>query len=117
MEDESSDTQKTSIGDHGRAGLTSDEVEKILEEVGFNELKYIEISALQLFSLQFYGTMPFILEAACILALGIQSYIDFAIIVAILLCNAYLGFHEEIKAKDSLVRCVTNANANLTATY
>ena len=104
MEGEQSDIQRTSIGDHGRVGLTNDEVDKILEEVGFNELKYVEISTLQLFSLQFYGTMPFILEAAFILALGIQSYIDFAIIFAMLLCNAYLGFHEEIKAKDSLVR-------------
>lgn len=104
MESEQSDAQKTSVEDHGRTGLTNDEVDKILEEVGFNELKYVEISALQLFFLQFYGTMPFILEAACILAMGIQSYIDFGIIFAILLCNAYLGFQEEIKAKESLVR-------------
>ena len=42
------------------------------------------------------------LEIACILALAVQDWIDFAIIAAILLCNGYLGFHEELKAKASL---------------
>jgi magnesium-transporting ATPase (P-type) len=42
------------------------------------------------------------LELAAILAIAVQDYIDFAIIMAILLCNGYLGFHEELKAKASL---------------
>lgn len=42
------------------------------------------------------------LELAAILALAVQDYIDFAIIAAILICNGYLGFHEELKAKASL---------------
>lgn len=47
--------------------------------------------------------MPFMLEIACILALAVQSYPDFAIIGGILLSNGCLGFHEELKAKRSLV--------------
>jgi hypothetical protein len=46
--------------------------------------------------------MPYMLELAAILAIAVQDYIDFAIIMAILLCNGYLGFHEELKAKASL---------------
>lgn len=42
------------------------------------------------------------LELAAILAIAVQDYIDFAIIAAILICNGYLGFHEELKAKASL---------------
>ena len=36
------------------------------------------------------------------LALAVQDYTDFAIIFAMLLCNGYLCFHEELKAKESL---------------
>lgn len=43
------------------------------------------------------------LEIACILALAVEDWIDFAIIAAIVLCNGYLGFTEELKAKASLV--------------
>lgn len=103
IENQMGDYQSTTIGDHGRAGLSTVEAEKLYEEVGFNELNYIEISALQLFLLQFTGMMPIILEIACVLALAIQSFIDFAIIFIILLTNSCLGFHEEIKAKESLV--------------
>eukprot|EP01034_Spumella_vulgaris_P021274 gene21274-27297_t len=46
--------------------------------------------------------MPYMLELACILALAVQDWIDFAIIAAIVLCNGYLGFAEELKAKESL---------------
>ena len=47
--------------------------------------------------------MPYMLELACILALAVQDYVDFVIIAAIVLCNGFLGFHEELKAKASLV--------------
>jgi magnesium-transporting ATPase (P-type) len=47
--------------------------------------------------------MPYMLELACILALAVQDYVDFAIIAAIVLSNGFLGFHEELKAKASLV--------------
>ena len=42
------------------------------------------------------------LELAAIIAIAVEDYIDFAIIMAILLVNGYLGFHEELKAKASL---------------
>lgn len=48
--------------------------------------------------------MPYTLEVACILALAVEDWIDFAIIAALLLCNGFLGFHEELKAKA----CRTN---------
>ena len=37
-----------------------------------------------------------------VLALAVEDYTDFAIIFAMLLCNGYLGFHEALKAKESL---------------
>ena len=41
---ESADFQRTFVGDHGRAGLSSAEAEKLYDEVGYNELKHVEIS-------------------------------------------------------------------------
>lgn len=84
-------------------GLTTAQAEQLYAEVGFNELPHIEVSLFWLFFEQFTGVMPFMLEVACILALGVESWIDFAIIAAILLCNGCLGFAEELKAKASLV--------------
>jgi H+-transporting ATPase len=52
--------------------------------------------------MQFTGTMPYMLELACILSLAVSDWVDFAIIAAMILCNGYLGFHEELKAKESL---------------
>ena len=46
--------------------------------------------------------MPYMLELAAIIAIAVEDYIDFAIIMAILIVNGYLGFHEELKSKASL---------------
>ena len=86
-----------------RRGLTTAEAEKLYETVGFNELPHVEVSLVLMFLSQFTGVMPYMLEIACILALAVQSWIDFAIIAAILICNGCLGFLEELKAKKSLV--------------
>jgi len=48
------------------------------------------------------GTMPIMLEVACIVSLAISDYPDFGIILAMLLCNGCLGFYEELKAAKSL---------------
>jgi magnesium-transporting ATPase (P-type) len=89
---------------HERQGLTTAEAEHLYETVGFNELPYVEVSLFWMFFAQFTGVMPFMLELACVLALAVQSWIDFAIIAAILICNGVLGFMEELKAKQSLVK-------------
>ena len=86
-----------------KVGLTSAEAERLYEEVGFNELPHVEVSLVWMLLGQFMGVMPYMLEIAAILALAVESYIDFAIIAAILLSNGLLGFHEELNAKASLV--------------
>lgn len=97
-----------------RVGLTTAQAEALYESVGFNELPHVEISLFWLFFVQFTGVMPYMLEIAFILALAIQSYPDFAIIFAIVLTNGCLGFTEELKAKNALVRLFLNFNASLT---
>ena len=62
----------------------------------------MEISLWWIFFIQFTGLMPYMLELAAVIAIAVEDYIDFAIIMAILIVNGYLGFHEELKAKASL---------------
>ncbi len=86
-----------------KLGLTTADAEKLYAEVGFNELPHIDVSLYWLFFAQFTGVMPYMLEIACILALAVESFVDFAIIAGILISNGFLGFTEELKAKHSLV--------------
>eukprot|EP00981_Chlorochromonas_danica_P013885 scaffold7012_cov166-Ochromonas_danica.AAC.9 len=102
----------TSVGDHGRQGLTTAEAERLYEEVGYNELKHIEVSAWKLFAYQFLGLMPYILEASCVIALAVTSYEDFAVILVILIANACVGYHEEIKARNSLVSNTVSSSSS-----
>jgi len=85
-----------------RVGLTSEQAEHLYETVGFNELPHVEVSLLWLFFVQFTGVMPYMLEIAFILALAVQSYPDFAIILGIVITNGVLGFTEELKSKQAL---------------
>lgn len=85
-----------------RAGLTTLEAEELYQRYGYNELPTVVIPLWYIFLTQFTGTMPYMLELACILSLAVEDYVDFAIIATMILCNGYLGFHEELKAKKSL---------------
>ena len=100
--DNQDNTNKATKIQNNIVGLTSAAAEELLEKYGFNELAVVEIPLLTLFFMQFTGTMPYMLWIACILSLVVQDYIDFAIIMTMLLCNGCLGFHEELKAKASL---------------
>merc|ERR1719247_743355 len=52
--------------------------------------------------MQFVGTMPAMIEVAGILAAALGSWIDFWIILALLMTNATLGFIEEMNAQASI---------------
>ena len=87
-----------------RIGLTTDQAEELYKQWGYNELPEVSVSLYYIFFVQFTGTMPYMLELACIIALAVQDYPDFGIILAMLLANGFLGFHEQLKAAESLVR-------------
>jgi hypothetical protein len=50
------------------------------------------------------------MEVCCILAIAVQDYIDFAIILAVIIINGVIGFREEMKAKRDSILKVTNDN-------
>lgn len=86
-----------------RNGLTTEQVEELYKQWGFNELPEIVVSLWWLLLIQFTGTMPYMLELACIIALAVGDYPDFGIILGMLLANGFLSFHEQLKAAESLV--------------
>ena len=73
-----------------RKGLTTDEVEKLYEQWGFNELPVIEIPLWKVFIQQFMGTMPYMLELAIIISAAVQDWPDFGIIIAMVKINIHL---------------------------
>lgn len=83
-------------------GLSSDQVEELYEKWGYNELPEVKVSLWWLLFVQFTGTMPYMLELACIVAVAVGDYPDFAIILGMLLANGFLGFTEQLKAAESL---------------
>ena len=82
-------------------GLSSAEAAARLERHGRNEIPEEVTPWYVLFFKQFVGTMPVMLEIACVLALIIRDYPSFGMIVAMLVINASLGFYEEQKAQAS----------------
>lgn len=48
----------------------------------------------------FRGPILYVMEAAAILAFGLQDWIDAGVIVAILLLNAIVGWYQEKQAAD-----------------
>jgi len=96
------DTLDLSVNAEERAGLTTDQAEELYKQWGFNELPIIEIPLWWVFLEQYMGTMPYMLELAIIIAVAVGDYIDFGIILAMLICNGTLGFVEELKAAAAL---------------
>jgi H+-transporting ATPase len=51
---------------------------------------------------QLQGPMPYMIEAATVLSAVLAQWAPFGILIAILIINTAIGFHEEKKAKDAL---------------
>jgi H+-transporting ATPase len=50
----------------------------------------------------FGGSISILLEIAMILSFVLESYVDGAILVVVLVANAIIGYHEESKAESAL---------------
>jgi len=89
-------------------GLSSQEVEKRLEEIGRNKLKEgVKITILQRFLSQLKDPMIIILIAAAVIS-GItawysgEGFADVVIIMAVVIINAVLGVYQESKAEKAI---------------
>ncbi|PHH53709.1 Plasma membrane ATPase [Ceratocystis fimbriata CBS 114723] len=79
-------------------GLTSEEVLARRKKWGPNQMKEEKENLILKFFGFFVGPIQFVMEAAAILAAGLQDWVDFGVICALLLLNALVGFIQEFQA-------------------
>jgi H+-transporting ATPase len=90
------------LGADDQKGLSSAEVQERLKKYGPNALIEKQKNALAAVLEYFWGPMPWMIEAAALMAFIVGDWGDFAIITSLLLFNALLGFWEEHEASNAL---------------
>ena len=87
----------------GKVGLSEEEAQERLAQFGLNEIRHErEISPVKIFLSQFNSFIVYILIAAVFISFVLHEYIDCAVIIAILIVNAVLGFFQEYKAEKAI---------------
>ncbi|SCU92827.1 LAME_0F01662g1_1 [Lachancea meyersii CBS 8951] len=93
-------------------GLTSDEVTKRRKRYGLNQMAEENESLIVKFLGFFIGPIQFVMEAAAILAAGLEDWVDFGVILGLLMLNAGVGFIQEYQAGsivDELKKSLANS--------
>ena len=93
-------------------GLTSDEVTKRRKKYGLNQMAEESESLVVKFLMFFIGPIQFVMEAAAILAAGLEDWVDFGVILGLLFLNAGVGFIQEYQAGsivDELKKSLANS--------
>ncbi|PBJ70408.1 P-type H+-ATPase [Trypanosoma cruzi cruzi] len=83
-------------------GLTTAEAEELLAKYGRNELPEKKTPSWLIFVRNLWGPMPFALWVAIIIEFALENWPDGAILLAIQLANATIGWYETIKAGDAV---------------
>ena len=83
-------------------GLTSPEAQSRLAKYGPNALEEKKKSQWAVLFAFFWGPIPWMIEAAALMALLVKDFGDFIIITALLVFNAGLGFWQEHQAANAL---------------
>ena len=83
-------------------GLTTSNAVERLQKFGPNEIPEKKKSPLVNFLKNFWGPIPWMIEAAVIMSLIDQQWDDFWIIFALLILNAVIRFWEEHKADNAI---------------
>lgn len=92
-------------------GLTSDEVAKRRKKYGLNQMAEDNENLVVKFLMFFIGPIQFVMEAAAILAAGLEDWVDFGVICGLLMLNAGVGFIQEYQAGsivDELKKTLAN---------
>ncbi|KAI9747064.1 MAG: plasma membrane H+-ATPase [Lichina confinis] len=86
------------LGTDTRNGLSEAEVLQRRRKFGLNQMKEEKENLFLKFLMYFVGPIQFVMEAAALLAAGLQDWVDFGVIIALLLLNAAVGFIQEYQA-------------------
>src|SRR5262249_38006532 len=90
------------LGVDPRAGLSDAEANERLAQYGPNALEEKKKSAWAMFGKFLWGPMPWMIEAAAVMSILVNDWVDFSIIMVLLLFNAVLGFWHEREATNAL---------------
>jgi H+-transporting ATPase len=102
------EARKASVADllkgfsSSESGLSTSEAQARLLQYGPNEISEKKINPLIKFLGYFWGTIPWMIEAAAILSAILGRWDDFAIIFLLLLMNGVVGFWQEHKADNAI---------------
>ncbi|CAN3373981.1 hypothetical protein DIURU_005758 [Diutina rugosa] len=94
-----------------QTGLTDDEVQKRRKKYGWNQMAEEKENLVLKFIMFFVGPIQFVMEAAAILAAGLEDWVDFGVICGLLMLNAFVGFVQEYQAGsivDELKKTLAN---------
>ncbi|KAJ3076582.1 hypothetical protein HDU98_002102 [Podochytrium sp. JEL0797] len=83
-------------------GLTDAQVTERTAKFGLNEIPETKTNPLLKFLSYFLGPISYLLEIACILSGVFEEWIDFGILLFVLIANACIGFFEEARAESAL---------------
>jgi H+-transporting ATPase len=83
-------------------GLSADEAKKCLTQYGLNEIKGEKTNLFLKFLSYFWGPIPWMIEAAVVLSGAVKHWLDFFIILILLVSNAVVGFWEEHQAGNAI---------------
>jgi H+-transporting ATPase len=84
------------------SGLTADDAQRRLLAIGRNTMPDATPRPLLSALLKFWAPVPWMLEATILLELVLGKYVESAIIAALLVFNAALGFFQESRAQATL---------------
>jgi len=90
------------LGVDPASGLSTKDAKALGEKFGSNSIEEKKESALLKFLGYFWGPLPWMVEAPAVMALLIQDWVDFSIILFMLIFNGVLGFWEENAASNAL---------------
>ncbi|WP_308389966.1 plasma-membrane proton-efflux P-type ATPase [Acidithiobacillus sp. AMEEHan] len=83
-------------------GLSQADAQKLLEQIGPNEVAEKKEKPWKLFLLKFWAPVPWMLEATFVLEAVLQKWPETIVIALLLLFNGILSFSQERKAQNAL---------------
>jgi H+-transporting ATPase len=95
-------TDKSAASPDNTNGLSNDEARHRLQSVGSNAMPDTALHPMRRALGKFWAPVPWMLEAAIALELALGKYVEAAVIAALLVFNAALGFFQESRAQATL---------------